>query len=66
MHVLDAVRPFAEWRRGEYLALFLEGAHAVAVGFRRATDQQHRPAVLLRVGKAGEAMDDAGAGHHDA
>ena len=64
--VLDRVRPFADRRRGQHLALFLEGAHAVAVGLRRAADQHHRPAVLLRVGQAGEAVDDAGTGHDDA
>ena len=52
--------------RGQHLALFLERAHAVAVGLRSAADQDHRPAILLRVGEAGEAVDDAGAGHDDA
>ena len=28
--------------------------------------QDHRPAVLLRVGEAGEGVDDAGAGHDEA
>ena len=64
--MLDRVRPLADRRRGQHLALFLERAHAVAVGLRRAADQQHRPAILLRVGQAREAVDDAGTGHHDA
>ena len=64
--MLDAVRPLAQRRRGQHLALLLEGAHAVAVGLRRAADQQHRPAVLLRVRQARETVDDAGTGHDDA
>ena len=64
--VLDRVRPLGDRGRRQHLALFLEGAHAVAVGLRGAADQDHRPAILLRVGKAGEAVDDAGAGHDDA
>ena len=60
------VRPFGNRGRGQHLALFLERAHAVAVGLRRAADQDHRPAILLRVGEAGEAVDDARAGHDDA
>ena len=64
--VLDGVRPFGNRGRGQHLALLLERAHAVAVGLRRAADQDHRPAILLRVGKAGETVDDAGAGHDDA
>jgi anaerobic selenocysteine-containing dehydrogenase len=66
VHVFDAMRPFAQRRRGQYLTLFLEGAHAVAIGLRRAADQQHRPAVLLRVGEARETVDHAGTGHDDA
>ena len=64
--MLDRVRPFADRRRGQHLALLLERAHAVAIGLRRAADQQHRPAILLRVRQAREAVDDAGTGHHDA
>src|ERR1700722_18722632 len=66
VHMFDGVRPFAQWRRGQYLTLFLESAHAVAVGLRRATDQQHRPAILLRVREARETVDDAWTGHDDA
>src|SRR5205814_1758945 len=64
--VLDRMRPFADGGRRQYLALLLERAHAVAERFRGAADQDHRPAILLRVGEAGEAVDDAGAGHDDA
>jgi hypothetical protein len=60
------MREFAEGRGDQYLALFLEGAHGAAIGFRRAADQDHRPAILLRIGEAGEAVHDAGAGHDDA
>jgi hypothetical protein len=42
--------------------LFLESAHAAAIGLGRTADQDHRPAILLRIGKAGEAVQDAGAG----
>jgi len=65
LHALDAVREFAKRRRDQHLALFLEGAHAAAVGFRGASDQDHRPAVLLGVGEAGEAVHHARAGHGD-
>ncbi len=64
--VLDRVRPLADRCRRQHLALLLERAHAVAVGLRSAADQDHRPAILLRVGEAREAVDDAGAGHDDA
>ena len=57
---------FAEGRRDQHLALLLEGPHAAAIGLRRAADQDHRPAILLRIGEAGEAVHDAGAGHDDA
>ena len=60
------MRPFADGGRRQYLALLLERAHAVAERLRGAADQDHRPAILLRVGEAGEAVDDAGAGHDDA
>ena len=63
---LDAVRELAERRGDQHLALLLEGAHAAAIGLRGAADQDHRPAVLLRVGETGEAVDDAWAGHRDA
>ena len=65
-YALDGVGEFAERRGDQHLALFLEGAHAAAIGLRGAADQDHRPAVLLRVGKAGETVDDTGAGHDDA
>jgi hypothetical protein len=42
--------------------LFLERAHAAAIGLGRIADQGHRPAILLRIGKAGEAVQDGGAG----
>jgi hypothetical protein len=48
-----------------YLAVFLEGAHAAAIGLRGAADQDHRPAILLRIGKASEAVRDTGAGDDD-
>ena len=64
--VLDGMGPLADRGRGQDLALFLERAHAVAVGLGRAADQDHRPAVLLGIGEAGDAVDDAGAGHDDA
>ena len=65
-HALDAVRKLAERRGDQHLALLLEGAHAAAIGLRGAADQDHRPAVLLRVGETSEAVDDAWAGHRDA
>ncbi len=46
------------------LILLLEGGHAVLVGRRGATDQNHRPQVLLCVGQAGQGVDDTGTGHH--
>src|SRR6185312_14786889 len=52
--------------RGQHLALFLERAHAVAVGLRRTADQEHWPAVLLGIGKPGEAVDDTRPGDRDA
>src|SRR5262249_59352936 len=64
--VLDRVRELAERRRDVDLPLFLEGPHAVAPRLRRAADQDHRPAVLLRVGEAGQGVDDAGARHDQA
>ena len=65
-HALDAVRELAERRGDMHLALLLEGAHAAAIGLRGATDQDHRPAVLLCVGETGETVHDAWAGHRDA
>jgi hypothetical protein len=64
--VLDRVRELAERRRDQHLALFLERAHAVAPGLRSAADEDHRPAILLRIGEAGEGVDDAGARHDEA
>ena len=58
--VLDGVGELAERGGDLYLALLLEAAHGVLVGGRGAADHDHRPAVLLRVGEFGEAMDDAG------
>ena len=66
LHALDAVRELAERRGDQHLALFLEGAHAAAIGLRGAADQDHRPAVLLGVGETGETVHDARAGHRDA
>ncbi len=63
---IDGMREFAERRGDQHLALFLEGAHGAAIGLRGAADQDHRPAILLRIGEAGEAVHDAGAGHDDA
>ena len=64
--MFDGVRPFGNRGRGQYLALLLEGAHAVPIGLRGAANEDHRPAVLLGVGKAGKTVDDAGAGDDDA
>ena len=64
--VLDRMRELAERRRDQHLALFLERPHAVAPGFRRAANEDHRPAILLRIGEAGEGVDDAGARHDEA
>jgi hypothetical protein len=64
--VLDRMRELAERRRDQHLALFLERTHAVAPGLRRAANEDHRPAILLRIGEAGEAVDDAGARHDEA
>src|SRR5205823_14225729 len=50
----------------QHLALFLECAHAAAVGLRGAAKQDHWPAILLGVGEAGETVHHAGAGHDDA
>ena len=66
LDALDAVREFAERRGDQHLALFLEGAHAAAIGLRGAADQDHRPAILLGIGEAGETVHHAGAGHDDA
>ena len=66
MHMLDGVRPFTHGGCAHDLAFLLERAHAVAVRFGCAADQQHRPAILLRVGQAREAVDHAGAGDDDA
>ena len=66
LHALDAVGELAERRGDQHLALFLEGAHAAAIGLRGAADQDHRPAVLLGIGEAGEAVHHAGAGHGEA
>jgi hypothetical protein len=46
--------------RDQHLPLFLERAHAVAPRLRGAADEDHRPAVLLRVGEAGEAWTTPG------
>ena len=66
MHGLDAVGELAERRGDQHLPLFLEGAHAAAIGLRGAADQDHGPAVLLGIGEAGEAVHHARAGHGDA
>jgi hypothetical protein len=66
LYAIDGVGEFAERSCEQHLALFLEGAHAAAIGFRGAADQDHRPAILLRIGKPGEAVHDAGSGHDDA
>src|SRR5216684_4363570 len=65
-HALDAVRELAERRGDQHLALFLERAHAAAIGLRGAADQDHGPAVLLGIGKTGEAVHHAGPGHGEA
>src|SRR5947209_979118 len=66
MDVLDRMRELAEWRRDQHLTLFLERSHASPPGLRSAADQDHRPAILLSVGEAGEGVDDAGARHDEA
>ena len=66
LHAIDAVGEFAERRGDQHLALFLECAHAAAIGLRGAADQDHRPAILLGIGEAGETVHHAGAGHDDA
>jgi len=60
------VGEFAEGCCEQHLALLLESAHAAAIGFRGAADQDHRPAILLRISKAGETVHDTGAGYDDA
>src|SRR5262245_50004096 len=66
LDALDAVREFAERRGDQHLALFLECAHAAAIGLRGAAKQDHWPAILLGIGEAGETVHHAGAGHDDA
>ena len=66
LDALDAVRELAERRCDQHLALFLEGPHAVAISLRGAADQDHRPAILLRIGEPGEAVHDPRAGDDDA
>src|SRR5262249_15762995 len=50
----------------QHLALFLESAHAAAIGLRGAAEQDHWPTILLGIGQAGETVHHAGAGHNDA
>jgi hypothetical protein len=59
---IDRMRELGEGRGDQHLALFLEGAHAAAISLGRAADQDHRPAILLGIGKAGEAVDDTRVG----
>ena len=66
LHALDAVRELAERRGDQHLALFLERAHAAAIGLRGAADQDHGPAILLGIGETRETVHHAGAGHDDA
>src|SRR6516162_3062876 len=65
-NALDAVCEFAERRGDQHLTLFLESAHAAAIGLRGAAEQNHRPAILLGIGEAGETVHHAWAGHDDA
>jgi hypothetical protein len=62
----DGMREFAEGRRDHRLTLFLERPHAAAIGRRGAADQDHRPAILLRIREAREPVHDIWAGHSDA
>src|SRR6516162_426979 len=66
LDALDCVREFAERRGDQHLALFLESAHAAAIGLRGAAEQDHGPTILLGIGEAGETVHYAGAGHNDA
>src|SRR5450756_178886 len=59
LHALDAVRKLAERRGDQHLPLLLKRAHAAAVGLRGAADQDHRPAVLLSIGKTRETVHHA-------
>ena len=62
VHVLDGMRVLAVRCREFDLAFLLEATHAVLIHRRRATDQDHRPAVLLGVGEPREGVNHAGAG----
>ena len=66
LHALDAVRELAERRGDQHLPLFLERAHAAAIGLRGAADQDHRPAILLGIGKTRETVHHAWAGNGEA
>src|SRR5215831_2425957 len=61
--------PCANLQNGEAIStwrLFLECAHAAAIGLRGAAKQDHWPAILLGIGEAGETVHHAWAGHDDA
>jgi hypothetical protein len=62
----EFVGEFAERRGDQHLALFLESAHAAAIGLRGAAKQDHWPAILLGIGEAGETVHHAWAGHGNA
>src|SRR5258707_7872031 len=66
MPALEAVRKLAEWRSDQHLPLFLEGAHAAAIGLRGTADQDHGPAILLGIGETRETVHHAWAGHDEA
>ena len=66
---LDRVRPrrvLHERPRGLDLRALLERAHPVLEGVVRAAEQQHRPAVRLRVGEARDRVDHARPRHRQA
>jgi len=64
--VLDGVRELAERRRDQHLALFLEGPIPLRHDSEAPPMKDHRPAILLRVGEAGEGVDDARTRHDEA
>ena len=66
LHALDAVRELAERRGDQHLPLFLECAHAAAIGLRGTADQDHGPAILLGIGETRETVHHAWAGDGDA
>ena len=66
LHAIDAARELAERRGDQHLPLFLERAHAAAIGLRSTADQDHGPAILLGIGETRETVHHAWAGHDEA